>query len=143
MPDAPQVLSRAVTDFSQHLGQRSLKRLTSYLDGYYSACEDSQMPYPYDPLGERRLGDWVQNRIRLTSEHESRLNARAGFNPYAYARLIAQDESHMIASRWALESFVEHLALYRDGELSDTMETAMKTILKNILDRAASDDAES
>ena len=244
MLDIPQILSRAVADFPQHLGQRSLKRLRSYLVGYGNACCDLQIPYPYDPV-DGQLGDWVENRIKLTPEHESRLNARAGFNPYSYARLISQDESHALdtflelrelalrdlgatprteaisspsghknafdllpdmqkrpglylgndwhlsnlwayyrgyiwcekdngihesetstiltgfqewmeqrypfaagitwdrillfikveSSRWALQSFTEHLALYLDGEVPDTMDTTMKIILSNIMDK--------
>jgi hypothetical protein len=59
--------------------------------GYASALHDHALGEVIDELGPP-FAEWIAARIKMTDEHESRLNARSFMGPQGYALLQSEDE---------------------------------------------------
>jgi hypothetical protein len=65
--------------------------LHAYLLGYASALHDHELGEVIDELGPP-FNQWITARIKMSDEHESRLNARSPMGPEGYALLQSEDE---------------------------------------------------
>jgi hypothetical protein len=77
---------------AEHLGERAPRTLLAYEMGYDAGL----WHHGFDPLVDELAGGlsaWVTDRLWMTDEHESRLNARTCLNPRTYALLRASDEA--------------------------------------------------
>lgn len=93
---------------AEHLGARSPASLDKYVTGYECALRHYSGGPLVDEVGAW-FHNWVNDRIDLTQEHASRLNARNCISPGWYALMLSEDEH---------EAFETYIKL-RESALAD------------------------